>query len=161
MAVIDYIDGPNRRIYLDASTVDSEVHPIDIYKEMRALRRADENLRKYDLFMEAVGNEPKGAGKFTERFVKLLDGTTIIPFDSSGSLTITGTIINDAGQEGIPLFDKDVLSVGVEVDINYVPPQVEVIEVNVGGGADEAKLEELKQFLAGEIAIWSGVDGWR
>lgn len=137
-----------RRVYLDASTAGTSVHPIDVYKEMRTLRKNDESLRQYDLFMEASGNIPKGPGKATERFVILLDGTRIVPFDVTHQLTITGTIITDDGQEGIAAFDRTSLTPGVVVDINYVPPQVEVITVSTGLAAEDSqKISEISQTL--------------
>jgi len=145
MVVIDYIDGSNRRIYLHSSTVNTIVHPIDIYKEMRTLRRTDETLREFDLFLSAHGNESKGGGKFTERFVKELLGTRIIPYDIDGVLTINGTIITDDGQEGIACFDRTILSPTSTVDINYVPPQVEIITVGGGGGVTAEEIA---------IAVW-------
>ena len=54
MPLIASIDGPNRDIYLDASTVGTSINPIDIYKEMRTLRESDENLRKHKLFLSGV-----------------------------------------------------------------------------------------------------------
>jgi hypothetical protein len=134
MTIIASIDGPNRDIYLHADTVDAEVHPIDIYKEMRALRRTTESLRNYTVFLSAYGNVPKGAGKATERYVVCNEGTRIIPYDASHQLTITGTIITDDGQEGIACFDRTGLTPGTVVDINYVPPQVEVITISSGSG---------------------------
>jgi len=145
MTLIASIDGPTRRVYLHADTVGADVHPIDIYKEMRVLRRTDETLRNYDLFMKASGNESKGGGKFTERFVTLLLGTRLVPFDTTHEITITGTIITDDGQEGIAAFDRATLSPTTVVDINYVPPQVEVIEVATGGltVAQDLRLSEI------------------
>ena len=134
MPIIDSIDGENRRIFLSADTVGTSINPIDIYKEMRTLRRTDEDLRKFRLYMSASGNVPKGSGKFTERLVTLLQGTRIVPFNTDHELTITGTIITDDGQEGIAAFDRSTLDLNTSVDINYVPPQVEIIEVVVGGG---------------------------
>ena len=70
MALIDHIDGPNRDIYLSADTVGmDDLHPIDIYKEYRALRRTDESLRNYAPLMAAYGNVPKTSTKATERYV--------------------------------------------------------------------------------------------
>ena len=59
-----------------------------------------------------------------------------IPSESirSHALTITGTIITDDGYEGVHCFDRSLLSSDVTVDINYVPPQVEVITINTGSG---------------------------
>lgn len=80
------------------------------------------------------GNIPKGAGKYTERYATLIEGARIVPYDTSQSLTINGTIITDDEQEGIACFDRSPLSANTVVDINYVPPQVEVIVVDSGGG---------------------------
>jgi len=141
--MIASIDGENRLIYLDASTVNTSIHPIDIYKEMRALRRTDESLRKYEIFLKAYGNAPKGGGKSTERYVQTINGTTIVPYDVSQMLTVVGTIITDDGNEGVYCFNRAELSPSVEVDINYVPPQVEVITVATGGAMTQAEHDKL------------------
>lgn len=134
MPLIDTIDGPNRRIYLGIDSVSADVVPMDIYTEMRALRRTDENLRKYDLFLSGEGKVPKGGGSFTERYVICLDGTRIVPYDTSHTLVVISGIITDDGQQGIACFDRTPLSPATIVDIDYQPPQVEVIEIITGGG---------------------------
>lgn len=143
MAVIASIDGPSRRIYLSVDTENAEVHPMDIYKEMRTLRRTDESLRRFDNFLLASGNEPKGGGKFTARLVKCLLGTRIVPYDSTHVLTITGEIITDEGTSGVACFDRSLLSSDVYVDINYIPPQVEVIQVSSGSGLSTEEHDKL------------------
>lgn len=153
MAVIDHIDGPNRDIYLSVDTFNGEIHPIDIYKEMRALRRADETLRNFDVFLSAKGNDPKGGGKFTERYVICNLGTRIVPYDQTGSLTITGTVITDDGQEGISCFDKTLLTPGVLVDLNYVPPQVEVVRA-------EAELAAILQISFNDVVCIDQTNGY-
>jgi len=60
---------------------------------MRTLRRTNIALRAYDLFMKADGNVPKSTGKFTERYVTLLGGTRLVPWNATHAITITGTII--------------------------------------------------------------------
>jgi len=135
MALIDHVDGLNRDVFLSADTVGMSIHPIDIYKELRTLRRVDLTLRNYTPFLIAKGNESKGSGKATERYVVCLNGTRIIPYNVSHTLTITGIIITDDGQEGIACFDRSPLSSTTRVDINYIPPQVEVVTVYVGGSA--------------------------
>jgi hypothetical protein len=135
VALIDHIDGPTRRIYLHADTADAEVNPIDVYKEMRTLRRTTEALRKFDLYLNAAGYEPKGGGKFTARLTRELLGTRIVPFDSDHVLTITGEIITDDGFSGVDCFDRSGLT--GRVDINYIPPQVEIIEIGTGGSTPE------------------------
>ena len=160
MTLIASIDGANRRIYLHADTVGATVNPIDIYKEMRTLRRTDEGLRIYDVFMNAEGNVSKGGGKFTERYAVLLSGTRIVPFDTSHVLTINGTIITDDGQEGIAVFDKASLALATSVDIAYIPPQVEVIVVSTGSGlseAENAKLLSIPTEAENATAVWDKV----
>lgn len=143
MALIDHIDPINRRIYLSASTVDATVHPIDIYKEMRGLRATDETLRPFDVFIKSYGNVYKGSGKYTERYIVLQKGTLIVPYDTSHTLTIVGTVITDDGKEGVYCFDRSSLSAGVSVNINYVPPQVEVIVISSGSGLSQEEHDKL------------------
>lgn len=137
--MIDHIDPLNRLVYLDDSTVNATIQPIDIYREMRNLRQNDETLRPYDVFMTMKGAEKKNQDgtKRTERYLVLLEGTLIVPYDTSHTLTVDGTIITDSGLEGVQTFDRANLSAGTEVDINYVPKQVEVITT---GGLDEGQL---------------------
>jgi len=149
MALIDHIDGPNRDIYLSIDTVNTSIHPIDIYKEMRVLRKNNEALRKYDVFLSAFGNVPKGGGKYTERYVVENSGTRIIPYDSDHFLTITGTIITDDGGEGIVCFNREALSASTVVDLNYVPPQVEIITVNTGSGVSSTDVDDIAS------AVWN------
>lgn len=137
MPIIDNIDGPNRRIYLHTDTIGTDLQPMDIYKEMRELRRTDENLRKFDIFLEASGNVSKGGGRFTPRLVTCLQGTRIVPADQNHTLSVVGEIITDDEQSGVDCFDKTLLSPGVLVDIDYQPPQVEIIQVVSGSGVTE------------------------
>jgi hypothetical protein len=121
-----------------------DLYPMDIYTEMRALRRTNEDLRKYDVFLSAFGNVPKTATKNTERYVRENAGTRIVPYNASHNLRVVGTIITDDSQEGIDCFDRSSLDPGVEVDIDYQPPQVEIITVNISGGSgitDQDKID--------------------
>ncbi len=149
MALIDFIDGPSRRIYLGLDSTLSDLQPMDIYKEMRTLRRTNEELRKYDVFLQGRGNESKGGGKFTPRFVVCLSGTRLVPYDANHTLTVIGEIITDEETSGIQCFDKTLLTPGVLVDIDYQPPQVEIIVVQSGSGLDaaqDAKLDDLHKL---------------
>jgi hypothetical protein len=149
MTIINNIEGATRRIYLHADTVGQDVHPMDIYTEMRTMRKNDENLRKFDVFLRGFGNINKGGGKSTERYVRCEQGTRIVPYDTTHELTVTGTIITDDGQEGIACFDKYPLTVTTSVDINYVPPQVEIIRVSGGAGISASSIRELV------AAVWA------
>jgi len=143
--MIDHIDPINRLIYLDDSTPDTEINPIDIYREVRKLRRTDESLRPYDMFMTYKGAEKKNpdGSKRTERYGVLLKGTLIVPYDTSHHLTITGTLITDDGQEGQYCFQRANLSDGVVVDIDYVPKQVEIITIATGSGITAQDKEDI------------------
>ena len=154
MTIISRIDGTTspRRVYLHLDTVGTTLNPIDIYKEMRNLRSSDETLRKFDLFMMASGNVPKGGGKFTERYITLLN-TRIVPFDRSHVLTINGTLITDDGLEGILAFDKTVLSSTTSVDIAYVPPQVEIVTVNVGSAVTAQDKIDIAKAVRSELYV--------
>lgn len=154
MALVASIDGPNRRIYLGVGSVGVDLYPIDLYREVRTLRRTDESLRSFDAFLEARGHEVKNAlaGKYTERFVRLLSGTRIVPYDTSQVLSVKGTLLTDDGQEGPACFDRSMTSVGVEIDINYEPPQVEIIEVSSGSGLSTAEHDQLMALANGLTA---------
>jgi len=132
MPLIASIDGPNRRIYLDISTVNAAINPIDLYKEARTLRRLDETLRKYVNFISSLGGTPTGTGKFTQRITVLEAGTRIFMYDTNQELTIVGKIITDDGKEGARCFDRSNLTATtLYADITYNPPQVELINVAV------------------------------
>tara|TARA_R110000851_G_C13102760_1_gene569227 strand:- start:10524 stop:11909 length:1386 start_codon:yes stop_codon:yes gene_type:complete len=152
MPLISYIDGPNRDIHLSIDSVGVDVHPIEIYREMRTLRATDEELRKYDVFLSSHGNDPKGGGKFTERYVKELSGTRIVPYDVSQILTVIGVVITDDGQEGIACFDRAPLSPTTQIDINYIPPQVEVVRA-------EAELAAIRQASFGGVVAYNATSG--
>jgi len=143
--MIERIDPVNRLIYLDASSAASTLHPIDLYREMRQMREDDETIRGFDPFLVMKGSDKKNASgsKRTERYLVLLDGTRIVPFDTDQTLAIDGTIISDDGLEGPECFNTS--SVSSTVNINYTPKQVEVIVVETGGSA--LTLEEHNKLM--------------
>jgi hypothetical protein len=133
MPVIDYLDLPTKRIYLNAGV--RAFHPVDdIYREIRTLRRTDETLRVFDVPVTAEGNVPKGGGKFTPRLAIFRNGWKIVPEDTSHTLEVAGEMITDDGQSGPSIFDTSVLSAGVNVVIQYEPPAAEVIVIEASGG---------------------------
>lgn len=128
MPLIDRIDGPNRLIYLTAETANTTLDLQELYREERALRRTDETLRRFWKFLIMEGNIPKGGGTFTERYLVLLRGTRIIPWDIDSQITINTTLIGEDGSpEGPGQFDRT--GIASNVDIDYRPLQVELIEV--------------------------------
>lgn len=134
MPLVASTDYANKRIYLSIDSVGVNIQPVDIYKECRSERRLDESKRRFDPMISAFGNDPAGPTN-TPRFVDLANGVRIVPYNSSHVLSIVGALINRSeGLAGTDLFDRGPLSPGVEVDIDYQPPQVEIIYVNQGGG---------------------------
>jgi hypothetical protein len=111
---------------------------MDAYKEMRTLRASDETLRPYDIFMIAQGNESTGLTSSTPRRVRMENGTRFVPFDTDQNLVVIGEVITDDGGKGTAAFDRSSLSLSTEVDIDYIPPQVEILSVNTGSGVTEA-----------------------
>lgn len=121
-------DGENRRIYLKSGV--SDFYPIeDIYHEYRAARRLDTNdLRKYNALLRAEGNVPKGGGAFTPRYVVLINGTKIVPFDETLGLNQLGDIITDNPDVDPTLYDTSQLTVSKVIYIK--PSEAEVIQLN-------------------------------
>ena len=132
MAVVASWDGANRRIYLLQGV--TEFHPIDdIYREYRVERRTNESFRKWDPFMVTFGNQPKGGGKFTSRYLQLLDDgdigqVKIVPFDEAGEISVTGEVLTD--DQTTPF---DISGLTNPVIFNYTPPDTEIISVGTSG----------------------------
>lgn len=144
--VIDFIDGPNRRIHL-LSGVTSWNPVDDIYAEVRQARRINEDLRKYDSFCSALPLVQKAAGVFTGRALILLNGTRIMPFDESATQEITGELLSDEGLSGVDLIDTSLLSSMTKLKISYVPPPAtEVITIETGGVQD-VTLQRIRDIL--------------
>jgi len=125
--VIDHINGATRRIYLKQGV--SNYYPIDdIYKEYRNLRRTNEELRKYEPLLKAEGNVPKGGGAFTPRYVVLLQGTKIVPWDESLQLNQLGDMITDNPDVDASLYDISGLTTAKPIFIK--PSESEIIQLN-------------------------------
>ena len=104
--------------------------PLEVYQEMRDDRQATEASRKYDPLMKMDGYIPKGGGRFTPRYATMLDGAKIVPVDGGTApiTTITGEIITD---DQTAFIDTSPLTVWPQID--YQPPEAEIIEVQTGG----------------------------
>ena len=125
--VIESIDGATRRIYLKQGV--SDFYPIeDIYHEYRHLRRTDESLRKWNPLLKAEGNVSKGAGAFTPRYVVLLDGTKLVPFDESIQINQLGDMITDDPDVDPLLYDISGLTTAKPIFIK--PSEAETIQLN-------------------------------
>lgn len=149
--VISSIDGAARRIYLAQGV--SDFYPIeDIYHEYRRRRALDTGgLRKWEPLLKAEGNVPKGGGAFTPRYVVLLQGTKIVPYDESLQLNQLGDMITDDPDTDPTLYDISQLTTAKPIFIK--PSESEIIQLN-------SKSIEFSSFNGGvTIDILNGSPG--
>jgi hypothetical protein len=139
--VVDSWNGANRRIYLRQGV--SSFHWIDdIYKEYRNWRRTVEAARVWTPLMRAAGNNPKGGGKFTPRYVTLLDGTRLVPYDENILIEVTGEAITDNADVDPDPFDTTTRTQPLKLYIT--PPASELV---MAGAAGDAKITEIHELL--------------
>lgn len=125
--IVETWDGENRRIHLKEGV--SDYFPIeDLYTEYRNVRRTDEAFRVWNPLLLASGNVPKGGGVFTPRYVVLLDGTKIVPFDEVLKLSQLGDMITDDPDTDASLYDISTLTVPKVIFIK--PSEAEIIQLN-------------------------------
>ena len=135
VATVDYNDGVNARIYLDATTITGNLDTLDIFREVRALRRTNEEHRRFQPIIIAGGNIQKTATSYTPAYVQLLNGCRIVPYDTSHRPLVIRETFTDDGLVGRDCFDRAPLTPTVEVDIDYQPPVVEIRLITTGGSA--------------------------
>ena len=155
--VIASIDGTvsPRLIYLLPGV--RSYHPIDdIYKEVRHLRRTNESLRRYDVFVGAEGNVPKNVlgTKRTPRFAFFFN-TKVVPEDADQTLEVTGEqlYVEDNGDvtgEGADCMEFSPLSAGTKIVVEYAPSETETTVVSTGSGLSveqDAALTRIGELL--------------
>lgn len=134
MPLVASIDYAARRIYLSAETVNADLDTLDVYREVRALRRTVEAHRSYLPLIEAGGNIEKLVGQtYTAAYVRLLHGCRIVPYDQTHALRLVRDTFTDDGAAGRNCFDRSGLSPGVVVDIDVDFPEVEIRTVATSG----------------------------
>lgn len=150
--VIDHIDGESRRIYLKLGV--TSYHPVDdIYKEVRYMRRINDALKNFDVFVTAGGNVKKLAdgSKRTSRYA-IFQNCKVVPQDVSHDLAVTGEQLYTNIVDGEPIgsgslcIDKTMLSAGVDVNIDYAPPDTEVIVMITGSGLSQEQDNKLTRL---------------
>jgi hypothetical protein len=152
--VVDSWDGLNRRIYLKQGV--TSFHWIeDIYKEYRNWRRTDESSRVWLPFMYASGNEPKGGGKYTPRYVTLLDGVKVVPYDENIRIEVTGEAITDDADVDPELFDTSTRTEAIKLYIT--PPSSELVRAEAEIAA-VARMEYNERVIVDTILGRSGTE---
>jgi hypothetical protein len=129
VASVDYIA---KRIYLSADTVGVPLDTTDVYRDVRALRRLTEAHRKFKPMIVGGGNIQKTATSFTQPYVVLLYGCSLVPYNTAQSLVVIRDTFADDGRAGVACFDRSTVTAEVDIDIQVAP--VEVREVVTGGG---------------------------
>lgn len=136
VASVDYV---NRRIYLSAATVGSTLDLLDVYRDVRALRRVTEAHRAFKPMLVAGGNIQKTATTFTQPYVQVLYGCYFVPFDAAGTVKIIREVFSDDGRSGLQCFDR--ATVSSNVDLDYDVQAVEVRTVSTSGGTGSTAVE--------------------
>lgn len=144
------VDYTNKRIYLDSSTVSSDLDTLDVYREVRELRRTNEEHRKFKPMIVSGGNIQKTVTAYTQPYVQLLYGCRLVPYNTSHALRVVRETFTDDGFDGRDCFDRSSLSASVEVDIDYEVDKVEVRIVQTGGSALTTEEHNKLMALLGE-----------
>jgi len=150
------VDYEARRVYLDASTVGVDLDTLDIYRDVRELRRTTEAHRRFRPMVVAGGNIQKTLTTFTQPYVLLLYGCRIVPYDTSQLLRVVRETFSDDGFAGRDCFDRTPLTPTVRVDIDYAVDKVEVRVVTTGGSALLA--DERARLFALPTTTFDGAD---
>lgn len=134
MALVASVDYQNKRIYLSALTADADLDTLNVYREVRALRRVTDAHRKHRPIIEAGGNLEKIPGvSYTPAYVRLLYGCRIVPYNGSHAIRLVRDTFTDDGLSGRDCFDRTPLSAAVEVDIDVDFPEIEIRTVATSG----------------------------
>lgn len=154
MALVDSVDYPNKRIYLGADSVGINLDTLDVYREVRAMRRTNVADRRYYRIIEAGGNIQKTATTFTPAYVQLLQGARLVPFDVSQNLCICRETFTDDGFQGKDVFDRTTLSptTNVNIDVDVKEVEIRLVETGVSGltaaeSADLALIDTVNTLL--------------
>jgi hypothetical protein len=131
MPLVSSVDYSTKRIYLSAETVNTDLDTLDVYREVRALRRIVEDHRKFSPIILAGGNLQKLPGVFTPAYVVLTPGTYIVPFDAPQRLKVVRDTFATDGRAGRDCFDRTTTISNIDIDVDF--PEIEIREVSVGG----------------------------
>jgi hypothetical protein len=153
MPVVASVDYAAKRIYLSSETVNANLDTLDVYREVRALRRTTEAHRRYKPMIEAGGNIVKITGvSRTPAYVRLLYGCRIVPFNTSHQIRLVRDTFTDnfggSALAGRDCFDRGPLSVSTEVDIDVDFPEIEIREVTTSGSTGPTAIEIAAAVLA-------------
>jgi hypothetical protein len=147
MPLVATVDYPTRRIYLTAQALVGDFDTLEVYREVRALRKATEEHRKFRPMIVGGGNIQKTATSFTQAYVQLLNGCRIVPANVGGRIRLVRDTFTDDGAVGEACFDRTNISSNVDIDVAVLAVEIRTVS---GSGASSgltteqaAKLDEL------------------
>lgn len=153
LGLVDHVDYVAKRIYLSAATFGASIDTMDIYREVRALRRTNPAHQLFKPMVIAGGNIPKIPGRtYTPKYVQLLYGCRLVPYGMPHLLKVTRDTFTDDGLVGRDCFDRTLLPAGVVVDIDIDFPAVEIVLVSTTTGSGSAPADVA-------AAVWSFMQG--
>jgi len=155
--VVETFDGWNRLIYLKQGV--ASYHPItDVYAEYIYQRQTDESLRKWFPLVSGEGGVAKGNGKRTPRYLVLIGGTMVVPYDETGVIEQTGEMITSDPVLYPNIYYVDLLQNSVKIFI--APAEAEIIEIATGGALTAAQNNKLMSLNTDTVptAVWSESD---
>ncbi len=133
MPKVSSVDYVNKRIYLSSETVALDsLDTLDVYKEVRGLRRTNTDHRKFNRMIVAGELFEKTTGNFTQSYVRLLNGCRIVPFDTSHDIKLIRETFTDDNFSGRDCFDRSSLSPTTAVDIDVDIKEVEIRLIPTG-----------------------------
>jgi len=144
MTTVASVDYDAKRIYLSATTVGVPLDTLDVYRDVRALRRTTEAHRKYKPMIVAGGNVQKTPTTFTQAYVQLLYGCYIVPYNVAQSLLVIRETFSDDGRSGVSCFARGTLTAEVDIDVQVSP--VEIRTVATGGGLTTEQSQMLMEL---------------
>lgn len=142
MSTVASVDYAAKRIYLSALTVNADLDTVEVYRDVRALRRTTEAHRAFKPMIEAGGNITKISGvSATAAYARLLYGCRLVPYNVSHKIKLIRDTFTDDGLAGRDCFDRTPLSASVEVDIDVDFPEIEIKQVVVSGSTGPTAAE--------------------
>ena len=155
MALVASVNYTAKRIYLSVATCDTDLDLMAVGKEVRALRGVTAEHQGFEPMLILGGNVTKIADssgapvKATARYIQLLNGCRIVPYNATHTLRVITDAFTDDGLAGRDCFDRTPLSPNVSVDIDVAvdPVEVRYIATGGGGGGSGATLAEIGALI--------------
>jgi hypothetical protein len=156
MPLVSAVDYTTKRIYLSVETANTDIDLLDVYREVRVLRRTNNAHRNFKPIIEAGGNITKITGtSYTPAYVVLRYGCRVVPYNSPHKLRLIRDTFTDDGFAGRDCFDRTSLTYSVDIDVDF--PEREIREVSVGGSTLSAA--DIWQYSSRTLTAGGGGGG--